>query len=419
MTMPMLPPPAARPTVAPAGAASPATGHGPPADAHLAVDGTTDLATGAVGIGPVAGDPDDRGGSFTAILAALVADSGAPAEASGEPLPAETPVAGTAPGDVAATSDVGAPTAAFPAVTTAGPAPVVSDTAADATPSAMPPTPTGHGPDAGSATRPAVADPVLPRTAGAGLVPATPAAPVAQSPVPSTTAGIPNPGRQPAPAVSLPSGFTPVPPAADHPAAPLPGPHVDARTAAPTPGATLTAAPAGGDPAAAALGSAAQPVVPVATAAAPETSPAAPATPASAPASPAQQIALHVTPLRRAPDGVHRMTVHLHPAELGPVSLVAEVRDNGIHLQLAGATETGREALRGALTELRRELQEAGFVNCSLDLREDTPQGGSAFRSDSSAVPAPTGRSEPVASTPIPEPALPRPNGSHQLDLHL
>jgi flagellar hook-length control protein FliK len=99
----------------------------------------------------------------------------------------------------------------------------------------------------------------------------------------------------------------------------------------------------------------------------------APATPASR-ATTAGQIAAPVLPLRAAGDGIHRLTVHLHPADLGPVSVVAEIRGGDIHLHLAGATEAGREALRAALPELRRELQQAGFRDASLDVGLDLQQ---------------------------------------------
>jgi flagellar hook-length control protein FliK len=89
---------------------------------------------------------------------------------------------------------------------------------------------------------------------------------------------------------------------------------------------------------------------------------------------------MHLAPLRLDADGIHRLTVHLHPADLGPVSLVAEIRDGTISLQLAGATDAGREALRSALPDLRRELTEAGFSDCDVDLRQDGGQGGRPLR---------------------------------------
>jgi flagellar hook-length control protein FliK len=75
-----------------------------------------------------------------------------------------------------------------------------------------------------------------------------------------------------------------------------------------------------------------------------------------------------IQPLRGGPDGVHQLTVQLNPVELGPVSIVAELRDGDIHLRLAGATEAAREALRAALPDLRRELADAGLNAGTLDV---------------------------------------------------
>jgi flagellar hook-length control protein FliK len=95
-----------------------------------------------------------------------------------------------------------------------------------------------------------------------------------------------------------------------------------------------------------------------------------------------------IAPLRRDADGVHRLTVHLHPADLGPVSILAEIRDGAIQMTLAGTTETGRDTLRASLPELRRELEQAGFTGCSLDMRQDSPAGG---RSSARGSGVPTG----------------------------
>jgi flagellar hook-length control protein FliK len=95
--------------------------------------------------------------------------------------------------------------------------------------------------------------------------------------------------------------------------------------------------------------------------------------PAQLPSAPAAQVAQVVAPLREQPDGIHRLTVHLHPAELGPVSITAEVRAGQIHLHLAGATDAGREALRAALPDLHRELQQSGFSTSSLDVSHQPP----------------------------------------------
>jgi flagellar hook-length control protein FliK len=120
------------------------------------------------------------------------------------------------------------------------------------------------------------------------------------------------------------------------------------------------------------------------------------APPAAQPAPPAIQVALHILPLRVAADGIHRLTVHLHPADLGPVSVVAEIRDGEVAVQLAGGTEAGRQALHDALPQLREELTRAGFTNCTLDLRQDAP--GQDFRQRTPSDPAHLPAAAPVVA---------------------
>ena len=81
-----------------------------------------------------------------------------------------------------------------------------------------------------------------------------------------------------------------------------------------------------------------------------------------------------IVPLRLDADGVHRLTVNLHPVDLGPVQVIAEIRNGEINVQLSSSTDAGHESLRSALEDLRRELQQSGFSNTSLDLRQGNPQ---------------------------------------------
>lgn len=104
--------------------------------------------------------------------------------------------------------------------------------------------------------------------------------------------------------------------------------------------------------------------------------PATPAAPGQAPAPqlpPAAQLALRLAPLRAGPDGTHQLTILLNPEELGPVSVVATVKGDQLSVQLTGATEVGRDALRAALPELERDLRDGGFATLNLNVR-DTPQ---------------------------------------------
>jgi hypothetical protein len=91
-------------------------------------------------------------------------------------------------------------------------------------------------------------------------------------------------------------------------------------------------------------------------------------TPYATPTEVSAQMLAAVAPLRHSPDGVHRMVLQLHPAELGAVQITAELREGTIHLQLHGATEVGRDALRASLDDLRRDLSDAGISAGSLDV---------------------------------------------------
>ena len=165
--------------------------------------------------------------------------------------------------------------------------------------------------------------------------------------------------------------------------------------------------------------------VPVVAATAP-TAPAAPAAdappPAPAPPSPhATQLAARIVPLRLDADGVHRLTVNLHPADLGPVQVVAEIRNGEISVQLSSSTDAGHESLRNAMEDLRRELQQSGFANASLDLRQGTPQEQArqqaAFMGDNNGTRGRRGADGEPAPPVAAEPSPPRTDGNSRLDI--
>jgi flagellar hook-length control protein FliK len=110
--------------------------------------------------------------------------------------------------------------------------------------------------------------------------------------------------------------------------------------------------------------------------------------------------------------------VHLHPADLGPVSLVAEIRGGTVSLQLSGSTEAGRETLRAALPDLRRELIESGFGKCDVDLRQD---GGQARQQQlRPPLEQQTPRIGPDRADQVPDAPVPvRDNDTRRLDVQL
>jgi flagellar hook-length control protein FliK len=89
------------------------------------------------------------------------------------------------------------------------------------------------------------------------------------------------------------------------------------------------------------------------------------------PAALAEQVLSRVSPLRRGPDGTHVLTLRLHPEDLGPVTLVAEVHRGSLRLELTAAVPAAQEALKQAAGDLRRELADAGFGSAAVDVRSD------------------------------------------------
>lgn len=77
-----------------------------------------------------------------------------------------------------------------------------------------------------------------------------------------------------------------------------------------------------------------------------------------------------LAPLRRAPDGTHRMAIQLRPDELGDVHIEFQVRGNEISLNLRADLASTNELLRDSLAQLRAELDAAGFRSGTLDVND-------------------------------------------------
>nr|WP_284291615.1 flagellar hook-length control protein FliK [Angustibacter aerolatus] len=73
-------------------------------------------------------------------------------------------------------------------------------------------------------------------------------------------------------------------------------------------------------------------------------------------------------------DGVHQISVRLHPADLGVVQVVATLGEQGVQIHLHAATESTREALRHALGDLHHDLAQAGSGGVSVDVSDHAPQ---------------------------------------------
>jgi flagellar hook-length control protein FliK len=86
------------------------------------------------------------------------------------------------------------------------------------------------------------------------------------------------------------------------------------------------------------------------------------------------QLAKPLFTLRTASTGEHVMTVQVTPDNVGPVTVRAHVGADGIRIELIAPNEQGREALRGILADLKRDLS-AGGMATSLDISPDNQPG--------------------------------------------
>ncbi|MFJ4175753.1 hypothetical protein [Microbacterium sp. NPDC089696] len=166
-----------------------------------------------------------------------------------------------------------------------------------------------------------------------------------------------------------------------------PVPVAVASASAPVAPAPATAAPAPVDDAAPASAlpspatSAAAPVVPQASATPAE----APAPVAHTPRAVAAQVSPVVVSIAQRPSGTHQLTMTVNPDSLGPVTVRAHIGQGGdVRVELIGATDAGRDALRAIVTDLRRDLA-AAMPHATLSIAQGASaeagadRGGQAF----------------------------------------
>jgi flagellar hook-length control protein FliK len=141
--------------------------------------------------------------------------------------------------------------------------------------------------------------------------------------------------------------------------------------------------------------------------------------------SPWQQLASVVRPLRQLPDGSHRLSLQLRPAELGAVHLEVALEDGRLSLRALAENVTTREVLTASLPELRAELARSGIDLGSLDVGDHTFGAGSDAEQGSgpaSGEPVqPRGDAPPAEATTLaPTPGdAPDTDSSTRLDLTL
>lgn len=88
------------------------------------------------------------------------------------------------------------------------------------------------------------------------------------------------------------------------------------------------------------------------------------------------QLTGQLTSLKQLPQGDHVLTLMVNPESFGPVRVVAHIGREGVSLEIFGASEQARAALRAALPDLRRDLAGAG-LEPHLELGTGTGERGS------------------------------------------
>ena len=119
------------------------------------------------------------------------------------------------------------------------------------------------------------------------------------------------------------------------------------------------------------------------------------------------QLAKPLFTLVGAPQGQHIMTLKVSPEDLGPLTVRAHIDAAGVRIELFAPGDAGREAVRGILPELRKELARRRIRRQPRPLRSQRPRrhrptrGPGRHRARTAPAPA--------ASSPRPGP---RRNGS-------
>lgn len=139
-----------------------------------------------------------------------------------------------------------------------------------------------------------------------------------------------------------------------------------------------------------------------ATAALPPVGPSAPAPAAAAataaahaPAAPPRTVATQLAPtvisIVQRPVGSHQVTMTVSPDTLGPVTVRAHIGASGdVRVELVGATDAGRDALRAIVTDLRRDLA-AAMPHATLSLAAHTAPDPGGDRGTASSTGGPGG----------------------------
>ncbi|MEN1976972.1 flagellar hook-length control protein FliK, partial [Cellulomonas olei] len=111
--------------------------------------------------------------------------------------------------------------------------------------------------------------------------------------------------------------------------------------------------------------------------------------------------------LRSLGGGSHVLTLRVDPEHFGPVTVVAHISPESVRVELVGATDSARDALRQSLPDLRRDLASTGLSSdVSLGGGDASGATGGETRRDSLAAARPLGAA-PAGTAPGPATDLP------------
>ncbi|WP_311259444.1 hypothetical protein [Microbacterium sp. WCS2018Hpa-9] len=103
----------------------------------------------------------------------------------------------------------------------------------------------------------------------------------------------------------------------------------------------------------------------------------------------AAQVAPVIVSIAQRPMGTHQLTMTVNPDSLGPVTVRAHITASGeVQVELSGATDAGRDALRTMLVELRRDLA-AVMPHATLSVNHGASADSSGDRGQQAAGDAP------------------------------
>jgi flagellar hook-length control protein FliK len=97
-----------------------------------------------------------------------------------------------------------------------------------------------------------------------------------------------------------------------------------------------------------------------------------------------QQIAAPLLQVRARGDGVHRLLLELHPADLGQVNVEVRLHSGEMRISLSSGNDAAREAIRAALPQLRTDLASVGLVatDISVNLGSSDASAGQGRQPD-------------------------------------